>query len=328
MAEVLVGSQSPITHKVFWNGEVANAVSTPVVKIYDITNDLTVNPVISPNTVLATLSANPDENNPGTYTVNVPYAYTNRNRTLRLKWEYSVDETAVVKIEDVHVITPYVDFNHIQDLGFSSDSSDPGYKSYLDLIKAEKYARKQIEGYTGQYFYLYDDTYLVHGYDSDTLPLPAKIHSLQRLYAKDILLMDNLSTPAINSWGLTVDLTETKFGIRINRTGLLDNTVYIANGMVPPSIHDYNGVFKSGVPYKVQARFGWSSVPENVEQAAAELMKDYFSKDTIWRNKYVKTISTFDWDFEYTGNAYTGTGNAFADNLLADYVLSSKAEII
>jgi hypothetical protein len=93
-------------------------------------------------------------------------------------------------------------------------------------------------------------------------------------------------------------------------------------------MHSAQDIFKSGIPYKVQARFGWNSVPENVEQAAAELMKDYFSKDTMWRNKYVKNISTFDWDFEYTGDAYTGTGNAYADNLLADYVLTAKAEII
>jgi hypothetical protein len=57
-------------------------------------------------------------------------------------------------------------------------------------------------------------------------------------------------------------------------------------------------------------------------------MKDYFSKDTIWRNKYIKKISTFDWDFEYTGEAHSGTGNAYADKLLADYVLTTKVDII
>jgi hypothetical protein len=328
MAEVLVGSQSPVTHKVFWNGDVADATSAPVVKIYDVTNDPAVSPAIASTTLLTTITSTLDENNPGTYTINVPYAYTDRNRTLRLKWEYAVSGTSVVKTEDVFVVTPYVDFNHIQDMGFASDSSDPGYKSYSDLIKAEKYARKQIEGYTGQYFYLYDDVYVVYGYESDTLPLPAKINSLQKLFVKDILLIDNLSSPAVNNWGLAVNISETKFGLRVDRSSTLDNAVYIANGMVPPSIHDYSGIFQSGIPYKVQARFGWNSVPENVEQAAAELMKDYFSKDTMWRNKYVKNISTFDWDFEYTGNAYTGTGNAYADNLLADYVLTAKAEII
>lgn len=328
MAEILVGSQSPITHKVFWNGDVASAQSAPTVKIYDITQDPVISPPIPTTTVLQTLTSVLDENNPGTYTVNVPYTYTDRNRTLRLEWEYAVDGTSVAKIEDVFVTTPYVDFNHIHDLGFSSDSSDPGYRSYAELIRAERYARKQIEEYTGQYFYLYDDVYVIYGCESDTLPLPVKINSLQKLYVKDILLINNLVSPAVNNWGLTVNLTETKFGLRVDRSSTLDNAVYIANGMVPPSIHDYSGIFKSGVPYKVQGRFGWSSVPENVEQAAAELMKDYFSKDIVWKNKYVKNISTFDWDFEYTGNAYTGTGNAFADNLLADYLLTAKAEII
>ena len=57
-------------------------------------------------------------------------------------------------------------------------------------------------------------------------------------------------------------------------------------------------------------------------------MKDYFAKDRSWRNKYIKNISTFDWDFEYTSEAYSGTGNAYADRLLADYVMVSKVEII
>jgi hypothetical protein len=328
MAEILVGSQSPVTHKIFWNGDVANATSAPTVKIYDVTSDPAVSPAVLPTTLLTTITSTLDENNPGTYTINIPYEYTNRNKTLNLKWEYSIENTAVSKTEAVSVVTPYIDFNHIQDLGFSSDSSDPGYKSYSELIKAEKYARKQIEEYTGQYFYLYDDVYVIYGYQSDTLPLPAKINTLQKLYVNDILLVDNLASPAVNNWGLPVNVSETKFGLRIDRTGTLDNSVYIANGMVPPSVNDYSGIFRSGIPYKVQGRFGWKEIPENISQAAAELMKDYFSKDTVWRNKYVKTISTFDWEFEYTGDAYSGTGNAYADNLLADYVLTAKAEII
>jgi hypothetical protein len=326
MAEVLIKSQSPIVHQVFWNGEIAVTDSLPIVKIYDITLDATINPAVLPTTLLNTLTASLDENNPGTYVVNVPYALTNRNRTLKLQWEYSVGGTAVTKSDTVFVITPYVDFNNVQDLGFSTDPSDPGYKSYKELLRAERYARKQIEQYTDQSFFLYDDVYVAYGYDSDTLPLPAKINALHSLTMNDTLLLDNINN--INNWNFPVQISESGYGIRVNRAGLVDNTVYTANGMVPPSIHDYSGLFNSGVPYKVTGRFGWSEVPGNVQLAAIELMKDYFSKDTTWRNKYVKSISTFDWDFEYTGDAYTGTGNAFADSLLADYVLTIKAEII
>jgi hypothetical protein len=326
MAEILVKSQSPIVHQVFWNGDIAVTDSLPIVKIYDTTLDATISPAVLPTTLLSTLTSAIDESNPGTYIVNIPYSLTGRNRTLKLQWEYSIGGTAVVRSDTVFVVTPYVDFNHVQDLGFSTDSSDPGYKSYKELLKAERYARKQIEQYTGQKFFLYDDIQVVYGYDSDTLPLPAKINALHSLTMNDTLLLDNINN--INNWNFPVQISESGYGVRVNRASLVDNTVYTANGMVPPSIHDYSGLFNSGVPYKVTGRFGWSEVPDNVELAAIELIKDYFSKDTAWRNKYVKSISTFDWDFEYTGDAYTGTGNAFADNLLADYVLTIKAEII
>jgi hypothetical protein len=327
MAEILINTQSPLTHQVFWNGDTRVLDALPTVKLYDITIDPAVDPVINPNTPLQTLTTSADENNPGTYIAYIPYQYTNRNRTLRAEWYYTIDSTQIVRSDEVYVVTPYVDFNHVQDLGFSTDSSDPGYRSYKELLLAERYARKQIEQHTGQSFYLYDDVYVVYGYDSDILPLPAKINSLHELYARDILLVDNLEE--INNWNYNVIISESGYGIRINRANMLDNTVYVANGMVPPSINDYgNGVFQSGIPYKVQGRFGWDKVPDDVELAAIELMKDYFNKDTVWRNKYIKKISTFDWDFEYTGEAHTGTGNAYADKLLADYVLTTKVEII
>ncbi len=326
MAEILINSQSPITHQVFWNGDITVLDTLPTVKLYDITIDPAVDPAINPNTPLQILSTSADENNPGTYVVYVPYQYTNRNRTLRLEWYYTIGSTSVVRADEVYVVTPYVDFNHVQDLGFSADSSDPGYKSYKELVRAERYARKQIEQYTGQNFYLYDDLYVVYGYGSDILPLPAKLNSLHELYGNDYLLLDNLNN--VNNLNYDVIIAETGYGIRIDHSSVIDNTVYVANGMVPPSIYDTTGVFQNNVPYKVQGKFGWDKVPDDVELAAIELMKDYFTKDQVWRNKYIKNISTFDWDFEYTSEAYAGTGNAYADRLLADYVMVSKVEII
>lgn len=326
MAEILINSQSPMKHQVFWNGETSAADSLPTVAIYDVTNDPAISPSIDPIQLIEIITSSVDENNPGLYYINVPYYLTNRNKTLRLDWRYTVNGTNVSKSDEVFVITPYVDFNHVQDVGFSMDSSDPNYKSYKEILRAEKYARKQIEQYTGQNFYLYDDVYVTYGQGADILPLPAKIYSLHELYVNDILLIDNTSD--INNWNYQVDVSESGYGLKINRNDVMDNTVYVANGMVPPSINDSYGLFRQGARYKVQGKFGWEKVPDNVELAAIELMKDYFSKDNVWRNKYIKKISTFDWDFEYSGTAHSGTGNAYADALLADYVLTAKAEII
>jgi len=144
-----------------------------------------------------------------------------------------------------------------------------------------------------------------------------------------MLLVDNLSTPTVNNWLYYPIISETNFGIRVDRTGLIDNTVYVANGMVPPSINDtYEGTaFVKNIRYRVEGRYGWESVPNNVQLACIELMKDYFAKDTTWRNKYVKSLQTFDWQFEYSGDAYSGTGNQLADKLLSPYVLTQMVVI-
>lgn len=325
MAEILLNSQSPVTHQVFWNGDVAIPENNPIVKLYDVTDDPAITPPINPNTLLETLSSFEDETNPGFYTVYIPFNHTNRNKTLKLKWEYYIGEKFVSREDEVFVVTPYVDLNHIEDLGISIDSSDPNYRSYKELCRAERYARKRIEEYTHQKFYLYDDSYSINGHNSDVLPLPSKINSLHELYANDVLMIDNIQS--INNWNYNVEIATSGYGLRINRTNLLDNTVYTSNGMVPPAINDSSGVFRSDTTYKVSGRFGWDRVPDNVELAGIQLMKDYFSNDTNWKNNYIKSMSTFDWDFEYDSEVFKGTGNAYADNLLADYVLSSVSII-
>jgi len=134
------------------------------------------------------------------------------------------------------------------------------------------------------------------------------------------LLIDNINN--IDNWNYQLDITESGFGIRVNRAAMMDNTVYTANGMVPPSIHDSSGTFNLGYRYKVYGSFGYTDIPDEVESATIELMQDFFSKDNLWRKKYVNKISTFDWDFEYGSGATSGTGNLYADQLLSDYVLS------
>ena len=97
--------------------------------------------------------------------------------------------------------------------------------------------------------------------------------------------------------------------------------------MVPPSINDGGGIFRSNVMYEVHGVFGWKKVPDKVDLATIELMKDFFAKDMVWKNQYVQNIQTFDWQFEYNPEAFVGTGNAYADRLLGDFVVN-KASLI
>lgn len=321
MAEVLKYTNSPVYHQVFWKGNVVDADALPTVKIYNITaNPDEENPGVS--LLLATLTAEKDETNIGLYAVYLPLQYTSSDYKLRFLWEYNVESQAVSFEHDVDIVTPYVDLNQISTIvGVSTDPSDPNYKSFKELSAAEKYARKVIEDYTGQNFYVYEDTFRIMGTGSDTLTLPDRIIQIDKLYINDILLIDNTVSPAVNSWGYNVQISESDFAIRINRANMLDNTVYVANGMVPPSIHDSNGVFRNGGMYEIQGKFGWKKVPDKVSLACAEIMKDFFTKDITWKNQYIQNIQTFDWQFEYAYDVFAGTGNAYADRLLSDFVI-------
>jgi len=327
MAEVLRNSSSPVYHQIFYRGAPTDSDALPIVKVYNITETPEEeDPGLTQ--LLTTITSEKDETNVGMYVVYLPNTITDDLSTLRLVWQYNMSGETIFYANDVSVVMPYTDLSQAcMCLGISTDPSDPTYKSYRELAAAERYARQRIENYTGQQFFQYKDVYRVLGSDSDILPLPEKIQSLDRLYMNDIILVDNLSSPVVNAWGYDVQVSETNFGIRINRANMLDNTVYVANGMVPPSINDGSGVFRNNVMYEVHGTFGWKKVPDKVDLATIELMKDFFAKDIVWKNQYVQNIQTFDWQFEYNPEAFLGTGNAYADRLLADFVVN-KASLI
>ena len=326
MAEIYINSNAPIKHKVFWKGEISDADSNPIVEVYDVTDDPALIPELTPDNLIDTLDTEKIEIDTGVYQVFLPYSFTAIPRQLKLKWIYTVDGSEMTKIHPIFVVPPYTDITQAMDvLGLGVDPHDPNYKTYFELSEAEKYARKQIENFTMQKFYLADQLFTIYGSGADSLPMPFRLVEIHELYENDILLVDKVN--GINNWNYDLQISESQFGIRINRAYMLDNTVYTANGMIPPTINDVTGgAFRKDVAYRLQGKFGWGVVPDEVELACIELMKDYFNKDK-WRNRYMKSISTFDWQFEYDSNSRVGTGNLYADQLLLPYVLTQMLVI-
>lgn len=323
MAEIYKDQTAPIKTKIFWAGEIVDADDDVVAVVYDITEDNTINPTVDPTIPIVTLTATKLETDAGTYQIVIPLEFCRRNRKLKIEWQYTVDGNDASHSYYTDIVTPYANMADVwEDLNLGTDPSDPNYKSYHEIQMAEKYARKLIEAFTAQFFYLYDERQIVYGSGSDILPLPFKIYEIHELYENDVLLIDNINH--VNNWVYNPIISESSFGIRVNRQDLMDDVVYTANGLVPPSIIDYgsSGAFKKDYRYAVQGRFGWSSVPDNVEEACIILIKQFFEKDTAWRNKYVRNISAFDWKFEYMEDAHRGTGNLYADQLLLPYVIT------
>ena len=324
MAEIYKDQTSPLKTKVFWGGEIVNVDDDLVTAtIYDITEDNTINPTVDPNDVILTVEASKVETDDGTYQIVIPLEYCRRNRKFKVVWSYEIDGNEASHTYYTDVVTPYANLSDVwDDLNFGTDPNDPNYKTYHEVQMAEKYARKLIETFTAQFFYLYDERQIVYGSGSDILPLPFKINAIHELYENDVLLIDNINETS--QWSYVPQISESGWGIRVNRQNLVDNTVYTANGLIPPSINDvnYQYAFKKDSRYAVQGRFGWSSVPDNGEEACLILIKQFFEKDTQWRNKYVRNISAFDYSFEFMEDAHRGTGNLYADQLLLPYVIT------
>jgi hypothetical protein len=329
MAQIYIDQTAPIKTKIFWGGEIIAADDDVVTAtIYDVTGDQTLDPLVLSTDDLDVITATKLDNDEGTYQIVIPFQFCQRNRTFKIVWEYQVDGTEASHSQYVDVVTPYVNLSDAWDqMNVGTDPSDPNYKTYYEMQLAERYARKLIEDFTEQSFYLYDDKQVVYGFGSDILPLPYKINSIHKLYENDVLLVDNIND--VDNWVYSPVISESGYGIRVNRQELTDNVVYTANGMVPPTIYDRGdgSSFRDGYRYTVEGRFGWSKVPSDIQEACIVLMKQFFEKDTEWRNKYVKSISAFDWKFEYTGAAQNGTGNLYADKLLSPYVVTSMVAI-
>lgn len=326
MAEVLLDTNSPIKHRLFWKGEPTDSDVLPHVHVYDVTNDHTIDPPINPNTIIAILYAEKVETDFGVYQVFLPLSLTNRIREFKFIWNYEVEGNDVVKTTEVYITKPYTDITQaIDELKFGADPSDPSYKTFADLQLAERYSRNKIEDFTGQQFAPHEMTYAVYGDNSDIISLPEKVIEIHKIYANDVLLVDNLED--INNWLYEPQVTESGYGIRVNRQNIIDNTVYSANGMVPPDAAYSGRAFSNGVRYVIEGVFGWEEVPQQVEQACIELMGHYFEKDNNWKDHYIKNISTFDWDFEYDSKVFSGTGCAYADKLLSPFIVTQMVLI-
>ena len=142
--EILVGTNSPVKHKVYWKGSPRDADSLPVVKVYDITEDPAITPAINPGTLVTTLTPTKLETDIGVYEVYPPHSLTNRNKQLKLVWEYAVEGTSITKDHKLFVVTPYVDITQAGDvLGLGSDPSDPNYTDLiLKLLKLKDMLEK------------------------------------------------------------------------------------------------------------------------------------------------------------------------------------------
>ncbi len=295
---------------IYVDDELTSVNVLPSVNIYDNITD----------TLIVSGIAKAEIDNEGHYSYEIRDDYLPVDREIKAVWTYSVQGNTMTTVDTYSAVTPYISISDIYTkLHFGREEGDANYVPYHEIQQAEKFARFMIENYTGMTFGKKESVITAYGQDADVLFLGEKIISIHSLKENGKTVIDNINN--INNFGYPVEITETGFSIRI----VSDEDINEGGGK--DIVYPLMGSFYNGYRYEVRGIFGWRGVPEKVQTAALMLMKDYFSKDHIWRTRYVNNVSFGDTDMEFSKLAFRGTGNFYVDKLLDEFKSTNMAVI-
>jgi hypothetical protein len=305
MPEIYYGTNGPISFKTYYNGVAIDPTSTPVVTIYKGTE--------TSGTVLTVNNTDVDE---GSFFCFVPVNSTTNYEYFKVKIEYTINGTSFVDWKTYNVSRPYANVAEIVEAsGFGTDRSDRNYKSYEEVMAAERWARFKINAYTGQKFEYKSKQVEVIGDGTDVLLLPERIESISKIWQNDVLIYDAAS---VDGNQYEFEITPTNYALRfVKDPGLDIFASYPYDTTIPEP-----AFFKGGNTYKVLGMFGWLNVPSEVYDSAIRLSNDFFYQDSVWKEKYVKRMQTGDWNVEISTQAFTGTGNSMVDRILEPLIVN------
>lgn len=228
-------------------------------------------------------------------TASLPYSITSMDGPFQIEWTYSVEGLPYTRVETHRVVTPLFKADDLAyDTALNSLSAD-------QVVRLESLVRKVIESYTGQTFGYRKGYVLALGRGDNYLALPERAISL-----------DDTGFNSVAGG----------FIVRPKSNGSLVDP----NIKVPAQEEAYyygypqNGTFSSNATFKIYGEFGWTTVPQDVKEAALILAEDFSCDESMWRDRYIKSIRAADWRFDFNDGAFAGTGSLAADQLLAKYV--------
>ena len=77
----------------------------------------------------------------------------------------------------------------------------------------------------------------------------------------------------------------------------------------------------------IHGTFGYERVPQDVKQAALLIAGVWGCEQAVWRDRFIETMRSSDWSVGYNEGAFTSTGSATADQLLAKYTRKYIPEV-
>lgn len=262
----------------------------------------------------------------GIATCSLPYdSVLSDSVVVTLSFTYSAK--TYTQSKTLGVVSPYIDIWDLRTIL-------PTFTD-VQIWDVERAVRRIIDTYCKQSFSPVTKTVNVLGNGYDYLKMPERLMVWQSMSVNGVSLFDINN---IQSDGITY-LGQYQYTLTGDGGYIRSNTLYCdRDGFIPPYgpspiIINVNPIynpfdfitpnFQNGIYYSILGTWGFAEVPAVINEAAKLLVNDYACKESLYRDRYLVTISAADWALEYSPGAYGGTGNVRADQLLAPYVKSN-----
>jgi hypothetical protein len=225
----------------------------------------------------------------------IPYSVTQYDGEFQVEFTYTVSGTEYTIKEEHRVVTPLFTPESLR--AFDSDFTTV---SDSDIQYLDQLVRSIFKTFTGQTFGLEKKSVVVTGTGAEGMQLP--IRSVDP------------DGPRLGG-----DFTEGPFALITNDGWLVRGIEN--NSWIDPFIGEVNypKTFTDGRRYIFSGLWGYYSPPEDIVLAAMTLASDYGCDQSMWRDRYMKSIRMADMRFEFNPQAYTMTGNVLVDQILDRY---------
>lgn len=245
----------------------------------------------------------------------LPFNLTQLDREMDITWSFSYLENGSTNqfttTTHLSVVTPILPIEEIKKIVNSE------YEQFSDeeIYNLEKEVRYVIQVYTGQSFGKMSGKISVTGSGEPMLKLPMKLNKLRSV--NSIIYWSDTMAIRGNGWYL-VSLINGVPSIKAD----FDGYHYNPNGGVISAPRLYgNFQFNKNKEFVLDGDFGWNEVPGAVQEAAKLLINDYACGESSYRDRYIKSMQTTDWQITFHDGAFTSTGNIRANQLLNEYVV-------
>jgi hypothetical protein len=243
----------------------------------------------------------------GRYTLPLTYIETQYDGELRVVWSAaSFERTQLVDVRN-----PLVPLSRIRTL-FDDNKSD------AELAELENSVRLIIEAYTRQDFgYELGNKYIA-GTGQSRLILPSKLHRLEAIIGGPV----GYFHVSPDGWAIQITNKNYLTTKEVPPEEFADNKIWTGDGLSGGVIYvpdTYWNQFRTGITYTVEGEWGYPTVPDAVQEAALLLANDLACGESIYRDRYLKTLKAGDWNMSFKDAAFRGTGNARADELLEEF---------